>query len=59
MDNNMEVPQKTKERVIIKSSNLTPGHMSRENYNSKRYLHSYVLSSTIYISQDMETSAHQ
>ena len=56
MDNSMEVPQKIKKRVIIKSSNLTPGHMSRDNCNSKRYLHSYVLSSTIYNSQDMETT---
>ena len=56
MDNSMEVPQKIKKRVIIKSSNLTPRHMSRDNCNSKRYLHSYVLSSTIYNSQDMETT---
>lgn len=56
MDNSMEVPQKIKKRVIIKSSNLTPGHMSRDNCNSKRYLHSYVLSSTIYNSRDVETT---
>ena len=35
MDNSVEVPQKIKKRVIIKSSNLTPRHMSRENCNLK------------------------
>ena len=35
----MEVPHKIKSRVAIGSSNLTPGHMSRENYNLKRYMH--------------------
>ena len=31
----MEVPLKTKNRVIIQSSNPTPEHLSRQNYNSK------------------------
>ena len=29
---------------------------TRQNYNSKRYMHPYVHSSTIYDSQDMETA---
>ena len=37
MENSMEVPQKTKDRVTIWSSNPTPGHISKENYKSKRY----------------------
>ena len=48
--------KKTKNRVTVCSSNPTPGHMSRENYNSKRYIHPTVHSSTIYNSQDMETT---
>ena len=35
----MEAPQKTKNRVAIWSSNPTPGHISGENCNSKRYMH--------------------
>ena len=58
MENSMEVPQKTKNKVARSSSNPTPGHISisRENYNLKRYMHPYVHSSTIYNSQDMETN---
>ena len=52
----MEVPQKTKNRVVILSCNPTPGHVSRENYNSKRYRHLNVHSSTIYNSRDMEAT---
>ena len=46
-NNSMEVPQKTKYRTTIWSSNPTPEHVSRQNYNSKRYMHLYVHSSTI------------
>ena len=56
MENRMEVPQKTKNRVAIWSSHLSPGHTPRQNYNSKRYMHSYFHSSTIHNSQDMETT---
>ena len=56
VENSTEVPQKTKNRIIIWSSNPTPGHISRQNCNSKRYMHPYVHSSTIYNSQDMETT---
>ena len=51
----MEIPQKTKNRIIIWSSSPTPGHIPRQNYNSKRYMHPYVHSSSIHNSQDMET----
>ena len=44
-----EVPQKTKKRTTIWPRNPTPGHISRQNYNSKRYMHPYVHSSTITI----------
>ena len=52
----MEVPQKTKNRAAIWSSNPIPGHLPRQNYHLKRYMHPYVHSSTIYNSQDMETT---
>ena len=42
-------------RVTIWSSNPTSGHVSRENPNSKRYMHPKVHCRTIYNSQDMET----
>ena len=54
VENSMELPQKTKNRVAIWFSNPTPGHISGENSNSKRYIHSYVHSSTVYNSQNME-----
>ena len=56
MKNRMEVPQKTKNRITIWSSNPTSGHISRWNYNSKRYMHPYVHSSTIHNIQDIETT---
>ena len=56
MDNSMEDPQKTENRIAIGSSNPTPGHLSRQNYNLKRYMHPYVHSSTIHKSQDMEAT---
>ena len=49
------IPQKTKQRATIRSSNPTPGHISTQNYNSKRYMHPYVHSSTIYNCQDVVT----
>ena len=55
MENCMEAPQKTENRVGIQSSNPIPGHISRWNYNSKRYMHPYV-DNTIYNIQDMETA---
>ena len=56
MENSMEVLRKTKTRVAIWLSDSIPGHISRENYNLKRYPHPYVHSRTIYNSQDTETS---
>ena len=43
-------------RVAIWSSNPTPGHRSRQNYNSRRYMHPSVHSSNIYNSQDVEAA---
>ena len=34
----------------------TPGHISGENSNLKRYMYPYVHNSTIYNSQDTETA---
>ena len=36
MENSIEVPQKTKIQITIQSSNPTPVHILRQNYNSKR-----------------------
>ena len=47
-------PQKTKNRITSCPSNPTAGHVSGQNYNSKRHMHSYVHSSTLLNSQDME-----
>ena len=52
--NGIEIPQKPKNRDTIWSSSSTPGSISRQNYNSKRYMPPYVHSSTIHKSQDME-----
>ena len=56
MENSMEVPQKTKNRATKWPSNPTPGHISREKHNLKRYRHPNIYCSTIYNSQDMETT---
>ena len=45
-----------KNRVIIRSSDHTPVHISVENSNSKRYMHHNVYSSTTYDSQDTEAT---
>ena len=55
--NRMKLPQKTKSRIIIGSSNPTPGYISGENHNSKRYIHPYLHCSTIHNSQDMGTTS--
>ena len=54
----MEVPLKTKNRTTTWFSNSTPGYISKstENTNSKRYIHPNVHCSTIFNSQDMETT---
>ena len=47
-----------KNRSTVWSSNPTPGHISGENYNSKRYMHPNVHCSTIYNSQGMGAISH-
>ena len=51
----MEVPQKTKNRTAIGSSNSTLGYISEEigNTNLKRYRHTGVHNRIIYNGQDM------
>ena len=48
--------RKLKIRVAVWSSNPTPGHISGQNSNPKRYMHPKVHSSTIYNSQDIEAN---
>ena len=57
MKNSMEVPQTTKNRVAIWPSAPTPGHISGQNYYSKRYMYPHVHRSAIHNSQDMETTS--
>ena len=45
--NSMKVPQKTKYRTTIWSSNPTLGHTSGQNFPWKRYVHPYVHCSTM------------
>ena len=47
VENSMEIPQKTKNRTTILSSNPTPGHLSRENHDLKRYMYFNVHYSTM------------
>ena len=56
MENSMEAHQKNKNRTTIWPSNPTPGDLSRENHNSKRYMHLSVHCSMTYNGQDMETT---
>ena len=58
MENSMEVPKKTKNRVTIWSSNPIPGHVSRKDKNAdlKRYMHPSVHCSMFYNSQDTEVT---
>ena len=55
MENNLEVPQKIKNRTIIQSSHSNSGSLYKENEdtNLKRYMHPYVHYSIIYNSQGM------
>ena len=58
MENSMEIPKKIKNTTTIRSSNSTPGYLSKENENTnlKRYVYSYGHCSIIYNSQDMEAT---
>ena len=48
LGNSMEVPQKTKYKTTVCSINPSPGHISGQNFHSKRYMHSYIHHSTIH-----------
>ena len=48
MENSMEVPSKTKNRITIWPSNPTTGHIPSENHNSKRHMHPSVHCSTMF-----------
>ena len=48
-------PEKIK-KIALWSCNLTSRHISRENFDSKRYMHSNVHRSTIYNHQDIEAT---
>ena len=50
----LEIPQKTKNRATVRSINPPPIHLSRQNYNLKRYMQAYVHCSTIHNRQDMK-----
>ena len=52
MENSMKIPQKTKNRITIGSSNHTRAYTQR---NNSKIMQPYVHSSTIYDSQNMET----
>ena len=54
----MEVPYKTENRLTIRFSSSTPGHISRkdDNSNLKRYMHPSVHNRTVYNSQDEEVT---
>ena len=58
MENNMDIPQNTKNRTTISPSNSTSGYLSEEtqNTNFKRYMHPYVHYSLIYNCQNMEAT---
>ena len=56
MENSMEVPQNTRNRIAIWSSNPTPRLVSRGNSTLKGYMHPNVHSNTIHSSQDMEVN---
>ena len=58
MENNMEASLNTKNRVTIRPSNFTPGHISGKvkNSNLKRYMYLSVHSRTIYYSQEMKAT---
>ena len=48
--------QEKKELGIVFKEYNTPEHISRENYNSKSYLHPNIQGSTIHKSQGMEAT---
>ena len=56
MENSVEVPWKTTQRITIILSNPTFGHITRQNFPRKRHMHPHVYCSTIHNSQDMKTT---
>ena len=57
VENNMEVPQKNKNKATIRSSHPAPGYtFENENTNVKRHMHLNVPKSIIYNGQDMEAT---
>ena len=54
IENSMELPQKTENRVAVWCSNPIPRHVPRQNNNLKRYVQTSVHSRTLYNNQDME-----
>ena len=50
----MEIPQKTKHRTTIWSSSPTPGHLPRENLDSKRHMYFNVHCSIVCNIQDTQ-----
>ena len=56
MENSVEIPLKTENRTAMRPSNPTVGHTHRGNQNWKRHMCSNVHCSTVYNSQDMETT---
>ena len=55
----MEVPQKTKSRVTMRSSHPTPTRISGQNYDSERCLHPYIHGSTGQNGQADHLGAHR
>ena len=53
IENGMEVPLKTKNKIIIWSCKSTPGYKSGENHNLKRYVHPNV-TAELFNSQDIK-----
>ena len=56
MENNMEVPQKTKTRATLWSCNPTPVHLSGEKHGLKGHIHPSVHWGTVYNSQNKEAT---
>lgn len=58
MENNMEVPQKIKNRITRLSSNSTIEHLPKEckSISMKRYMHPYVYCRIIYNNPIMEAA---
>ena len=58
VENNMEVPQKIKNRNTIQRNNPTSGYLPKENKHTdlRKYMHPYVYCSIVYNSQAVEAA---